>query len=337
MTSLPPLPFGAAAAQSFSKVTSLGDALSPVVEGLEAVESAGPRRAFRGRLSGVQVRDVGLMACVTMAGHAVIGANGQLVFGFSRSGDVSYMTKSGAYRGVRGDHFLVGDSCQRTVVVHERAALVVVVVDRGRLLQTARTMIGDASGAGRALPGDADLLPDQGCLIPLHHARAASADVFSGIFRTIDAVHGDANALAALAIDDHIHRLCVMMLRPEGFVSGHGLAGGRRRVTRGLDQACEYIDSHLTASITLTRLEEVTGFGARALQLAFRERFGCSPMEWVRRRRLERVRSALQVADESTSIREVAVRYGFLQEGHFARLYRLQFGELPSETLARRG
>jgi AraC-like DNA-binding protein len=276
------------------------------------------------------------MASTTTAGRAVIGANGQLAFGFSRAGDVSYVTQSGTYRGIRHDQFLVGDSCPRTVVVHDQAVLVVVVVDRERLLHTARTMIGGGSRAGQAGRGEPDLLPDRGRLLPLRHARAATAGVFSGIFHTIDAVGGDAEALAALAIDDHIHRLLVMMLRPDAIASGRAQAGGKRQVAMALNRACDYVDAHLTASITLTRLEEVTECSARALQLAFQNRFGCSPLAWVRRRRLEQVRAELLAAGETTSIRDIAARYGFRQEGHFARSYRLQFGELPSETLARR-
>ena len=335
-TTLPPLPFGAAASHAFSNVATFGDALAPFVEGLQAVESAGPGSALRARMSGVQVRDVGLMSCVSTAGRAVVGANDQLVFGFSRSGDVSYVTDSGTYRGIRSDHFLVGDSCPRTVVIHEKATLFVVVLDRERLLRTADAMIGDPSAAGRPFGRGEGLLPRRGCLLPLNAGRAARADIFSGIFHMIDAVRGDPPALAAMALDDHVHRLLVMMLRPEALASGHGRTAGTRQAEIAVDKACGFIDGHLTSPITLTHLEEVTGMGARALQLAFRNRFGCSPMVWVRRRRLERVRSEFQSGDAPASVREVAVRYGFLQEGHFARIYRLQFGELPSETLARR-
>jgi transcriptional regulator GlxA family with amidase domain len=52
--------------------------------------------------------------------------------------------------------------------------------------------------------------------------------------------------------------------------------------------------------------------------------------------RLERARLALMSDRAGLSIRDVARRHGFLQAGHFARLYRREFGELPSETLARR-
>jgi transcriptional regulator GlxA family with amidase domain len=41
----------------------------------------------------------------------------------------------------------------------------------------------------------------------------------------------------------------------------------------------------------------------------------------------------LQAPAEVTSVIDVAFQCGFLNAGHFARDYRLAFGELPSETL----
>jgi transcriptional regulator GlxA family with amidase domain len=41
----------------------------------------------------------------------------------------------------------------------------------------------------------------------------------------------------------------------------------------------------------------------------------------------------LQAPAEATSVIDVAFQCGFLNPGHFARDYRLAFGELPSETL----
>jgi transcriptional regulator GlxA family with amidase domain len=42
-------------------------------------------------------------------------------------------------------------------------------------------------------------------------------------------------------------------------------------------------------------------------------------------------------AEENASVTQVALRCGFQDPGHFARDFRLAFGDLPSETLRRSG
>ncbi len=66
----------------------------------------------------------------------------------------------------------------------------------------------------------------------------------------------------------------------------------------------------------------------------FQEVFGTSPMEYLKAQRLLSVRRSLKAADpKTTSVVEIARKYGFWSGGHFARDYKQMFGELPSETL----
>jgi AraC family ethanolamine operon transcriptional activator len=58
-------------------------------------------------------------------------------------------------------------------------------------------------------------------------------------------------------------------------------------------------------------------------------------MEYLKVQRLQGVRRALQVADlETSSVAAIAQRFGFWSAGHFARDYKIMFGELPSTTLS---
>lgn len=331
---LPPLAFGSKSSQTFTGTRAIGDALADSVKGLEAVESEGPPSRLRSRLSGVQIQDVGLMACSTSPGRAIFGENEQLVFGFSFSGDISYLNKGITVRGTRHDCLFVADSCRRIITARSPASMIVVAVDRERLLLTARSMLGQCS---QFLSNVEEFLPKRGHLRPLDCCRALPLDAFSGVFHAINALESDPTSLAAMAIDDHVHRLLVMQLHPEALRRGAGSLDGRGRSDAALEAACGFIEANLQGRITLTQLEQLTGLGARALQLSFNRRFQCSPTEWIRRRRLERVRSILLSDDPSIpSIRDVARRYGFLQDGQFARLYRRRFGELPSATVRRR-
>jgi len=84
--------------------------------------------------------------------------------------------------------------------------------------------------------------------------------------------------------------------------------------------------------LTLTEIEIATGLSSRALQYAFKARFGISPMEWQRRERMVMARTRLMQAAPTETITEVAHSMGFSSSSAFATLYKRYLGELPSET-----
>lgn len=78
------------------------------------------------------------------------------------------------------------------------------------------------------------------------------------------------------------------------------------------------------------------GVSARTLQESFQREQGITPLEHVRRTRLERAHADLLAADPTrTTVTDVAGRWGWFHLGRFATAYRLRFGETPSQTLAR--
>jgi AraC-like DNA-binding protein len=97
----------------------------------------------------------------------------------------------------------------------------------------------------------------------------------------------------------------------------------------------EFIEAHWDQAITIERLVEETGVGARAIFRAFQQVRGYSPMAFARMVRLRRARELLSAHDPETSVTSVAFACGFGNLGHFARDYREAFGERPSATLAR--
>ena len=99
----------------------------------------------------------------------------------------------------------------------------------------------------------------------------------------------------------------------------------------------EYIAANWDQSIDIEALSAVAKVSARSLFRQFRKSRGYSPADFVKRVRLEHARDMLQQPDDQTSVTQVALKCGFQNAGHFARDYRLSFGELPSETLKRSG
>jgi AraC-like DNA-binding protein len=74
----------------------------------------------------------------------------------------------------------------------------------------------------------------------------------------------------------------------------------------------------------------------RTLEYAFQQVMRMSPLAYLTRLRLHRVRQALRRATRgSTTVAAEALNWGFWHFGEFSRAYKACFGELPSETLRR--
>jgi transcriptional regulator GlxA family with amidase domain len=98
----------------------------------------------------------------------------------------------------------------------------------------------------------------------------------------------------------------------------------------------DYALSHIDDHIHVTDLCRAAAASERALEYAFKEVMGLTPMSYLIRLRLHRARQALQAASHaSTTVSAVALDWGFWHFGDFSRAYKDCFGELPSETLRR--
>jgi AraC-like DNA-binding protein len=108
-----------------------------------------------------------------------------------------------------------------------------------------------------------------------------------------------------------------------------------RRLGR-LAPVLQYIEANAEGDLTPDILARAAGVSVRTLHAAFQEQIGESPMAYVRRIRLGRVRAELLRSDPSkVRVTDVAMRWGFVHLSRFAEQYRLQFNELPSVTLHR--
>jgi AraC family transcriptional regulator, ethanolamine operon transcriptional activator len=75
----------------------------------------------------------------------------------------------------------------------------------------------------------------------------------------------------------------------------------------------------------------------RTLEGAFNEVLGLTPITYLIRLRLHRVREGLLAATQrSTTVSAEALDWGFWHFGEFSRAYKECFGELPSDTLRRK-
>lgn len=103
---------------------------------------------------------------------------------------------------------------------------------------------------------------------------------------------------------------------------------------RNLKRARDYIHAHAHEKITLVELARHADCSYRSLQVIFQKVLGMSPMNYLQSVRLEGFRQALLHADDKqTTVAETANRWGFVHMGRLAKVYKKQFGVLPSDTL----
>jgi len=97
----------------------------------------------------------------------------------------------------------------------------------------------------------------------------------------------------------------------------------------------EFIEANWDKPIDIHTMAMVAGVSARSLFRQFRKDRGCSPADFAKRIRLDRAREMLEQSAPGGSVTQTALKCGFQNPGHFARDFRLAFGELPSDTLRR--
>jgi len=111
----------------------------------------------------------------------------------------------------------------------------------------------------------------------------------------------------------------------------------RQAYSRIVKIAEDYALSHVGDQLHVTDLCRVAGVSERTLENAFKEVMGMTPVAYLIRLRLHRVRKALLAASHgSTTVSAEALDWGFWHFGEFSRAYKECFGELPSDTLRRK-
>lgn len=98
-------------------------------------------------------------------------------------------------------------------------------------------------------------------------------------------------------------------------------------------KARDFIHENIDKDISIAQLCYSVGVGRRTLEYSFKVCMEHSPAAYLRIVRLNEIRRALQLPENSgRSIGDIAAQWGVWHESRFAQYYRHQFGELPSHT-----
>jgi len=104
-----------------------------------------------------------------------------------------------------------------------------------------------------------------------------------------------------------------------------------------IKHAKEFVEANIHESISTRDLAAASGLSSSAITRNFRRCVDMTPLEYIKKRKLDSAREDLQQAPVGTQIAQVALKYGFNHLGRFSEAYRLAFGETPLQTLRNSG
>lgn len=139
---------------------------------------------------------------------------------------------------------------------------------------------------------------------------------------------GDAVPLPRPALEDCLLRPLALLLLQDPPETGD--REERLDPNRRFAGLLAHIEANLHRPLCLRDLCDYSGYSARALQYAFEQRFGCGPMQWVRKQRLEAAAQALRQTGGQEPVGQIARRCGYTNLSSFSRDIQRTFGQPPS-------
>jgi AraC-like DNA-binding protein len=124
------------------------------------------------------------------------------------------------------------------------------------------------------------------------------------------------------------HLVRAMVLRAEAAVAAPDEALGGGLTGMRLERVLAAIETGLRDRLTLDDLARAAGMSRARFAEAFRRTIGLTPHAYVRTKRLEAVRAALEAGERDLA--RLAARFGFSSHAHMTTAFRDAFGVTPS-------
>lgn len=166
-------------------------------------------------------------------------------------------------------------------------------------------------------------------------SAAESSTLFSFFAHIDQLVQQDRWLPGALGLGSQFYRyLAITLLRQCGQIDRlRHRQQGRRGWSSGLDELVDHIRCNRHRPFTTADLERLSHYSARHLSTLFRERFHCTPMQFVRRQRLELAMERLSAPHPGDTVIRIARLCGYHHAANFSVDFQRQFGSRPSDVL----
>ena len=93
------------------------------------------------------------------------------------------------------------------------------------------------------------------------------------------------------------------------------------------EKVLEYIHDHLDSPVTISQLAKIANLNPTYFSNLFSKLIGTSPLQYVNKRRIEKVQELLLGTDET--LYQIALQVGFSDEYYFSRLFKKTVGISP--------
>jgi AraC-like DNA-binding protein len=184
-----------------------------------------------------------------------------------------------------------------------------------------------------------DCLPDTPLRFDNVMAQPEAAQRWTALLRFVLASVNATDAMQPSRLEtagiEEMLMLTLLSIQPHNYHARFS-AKARPVSPRQFRLAVDYINEHLDTDITLGEIAAAAGCSIRSLARAFQHSCDTSPMQYVQKLRLQRIRAELlRTQSAGRTIADIAYHWGCRHLGEFNRKYRECFGETPSDTRQR--
>jgi AraC-like DNA-binding protein len=325
---LPALAFGTSRAVIDTHVHLMEEKLQRLANGMQQYDTLSRHGTFQHASSIINVNGMRIGATSSTPTRVRIQKTNSLMLMVPFHGSGHYEMGGETLTWSAGKHAVLLPNQPFTGESMERSSLVL-LLDEIRLAATLDAMLGLPSGSITHLDSDRPRV------LNMNYGKLSFDAIFRQQAHFLNVFSESPALLNNTGIDDGIYRSVVLLLNFKLFSNQADAFENKSPRAEALDPVCHFIMAHLNENITLTELERISFMSKRKLQYSFLNKFNCTPMQWVRMRRLENAQNILLHTQIGTPISRVAALCGFNNTTTFSTYYKLHFGELPSATLLR--
>jgi AraC-like DNA-binding protein len=139
--------------------------------------------------------------------------------------------------------------------------------------------------------------------------------------------------LELLLLQQQLYRLLALLVFEELRQGDEGETAAAGSTDPRLESLLDFIGLHLDQPLTLQQLEEQSNYSRRTLHYLFHQRFGCSPMQWIRQLRMSQALERLSHPAVGDTVKSVAAECGYRSLSQFGLDFQRAHSRRPSELL----